>query len=111
MKEDFAETGARILQKRKELGMTRERLAEMADISVQFLADIERGAKSMTVSTLRKLCAALNVTTDYIVNGIDPAFPEGEAVWLDLYRSLPERDRSFAAELIRTFAKACRGRK
>ena len=111
MKDEFAETGARILQKRKDLGITRERLAEMADISVQFLADIERGAKSRTGATLRKIGAALNGTTDSIGNGIDPASPEGEAAWLDLYRSLPERDRPFAAELIRTFAKAVQGRK
>lgn len=111
MKDDFIETGARILQVRKERGLTREGLAERADISVQFLADIERGAKSMTISTLRKLCAALNVTTDFIVNGVDPASPEDETAWLDLYRSLPERDRPYAAELIRTFAKAGQERK
>ena len=110
MNNEIAETGARILQTRKERGLTRERLAEMADISVQFLADIERGAKSMTVSTLRKLCFALNVTTDSIVNGVAPASPEGEAAWLDLYRSLPEGDRPFATDLVRIFAKAGQGR-
>ena len=110
MNNEIAETGARVLQLRKERGLTRERLAEMADISVQFLADIERGAKSMTVSTLRKLCFALNVTTDFVVNGIDRPSSDQEAAWLDLYRSLPERDRPFASELIRVFANAGRGR-
>lgn len=106
MKDDFAETGARVMQTRKAQGLTRERLAERADVSVQFLADIERGAKSMTVSTLRKLCAALNVTTDYIVNGTEPATSEEEAVWIDLYRSLPKHNRRFAIELVRVFGAA-----
>ena len=57
---------------RKERGYTREKLAELADISVQFLADIEKGKKNMTVTTLRKLAKTLTVTTDQIVNGISP---------------------------------------
>ena len=35
--------------------LTREVLAVKADISVQFLADIENGRKSMTVKTLKKI--------------------------------------------------------
>lgn len=66
------EPGARILEMRKKRGYTREKLAEYADISVQFLADIERGQKSMTIKTLRNIAAALNITTDYIVNGSEP---------------------------------------
>lgn len=36
---------------------------------MQFLADIEKGRKSMTVAALKRIAAALLVTTDYIVNG------------------------------------------
>ena len=63
----YEKTGNRILKLRKDRGMTREKLAELADISVQFLADIEKGRKNMTVTTLRKLSSALLVSTDYIV--------------------------------------------
>ena len=65
------EVGNRVFDSRKRLGYTREKLCELADISVQFLADIEKGRKTMTVNTLRRVCAALNVTTDYIVNGFE----------------------------------------
>ena len=102
----YAEVGARIWQIRKARGWTREKLAEMADISVQFLADIERGAKNMTVTTLRKLCAALSVSTDFIVNDTAPAAEE-EALWLELYRALPQEARPYAAEIVRTFARSC----
>lgn len=63
--------GQRITDTRKSRGYSREKLAEKADISVQFLADIEKGRKSMTVNTLRRIAAALSVTTDYIVNGTE----------------------------------------
>lgn len=46
--------GRRISGIRKERGYTQEKLAELADISVQFLSDIENDKKNMTVKTLKK---------------------------------------------------------
>ena len=104
----YAEEGARILQARKMQGLTRERLAETADISVQFLADIERGAKNMTVTTLRKLAAALSLSTDYIVNGTAKITSEEEAAWLELYKALPPEKRAYALDILRVFLQASR---
>lgn len=61
--------GKRLRNRREALGLTRERLAEYADISVQFLADIETGRKGMTVQTLRKLVLALHCTADDLLFG------------------------------------------
>ena len=41
MNELNIEVGARITELRKQRGYTREKLSELADVSVQFLADIE----------------------------------------------------------------------
>lgn len=60
--------GNRIYLLRTSRNMTREALAEKADISVQFLSDIEKGKKSMTVNTLKNICNALSVTPDYIMD-------------------------------------------
>ena len=102
----YEETGKRIFKLRKERGLTREHLAEMADISVQFLADIEKGRKNMTVTTLRKLSSALMVSTDYIVNGSkDPDASEDEDV-LFLYRSLSPENQHRALRILGAFAEA-----
>ncbi|MDO4943703.1 MAG: helix-turn-helix transcriptional regulator [Ruminococcus sp.] len=61
--------GGRIAKIRKEQELTQEKLAELSNISVQFLSDIENNKKSMTVTTLRKIADTLNVTTDYIIYG------------------------------------------
>ncbi len=61
--------GNRIYLLRISRNMTREALAEKADISVQFLSDIEKGKKSMTVNTLKNICNALSVTPDFIITG------------------------------------------
>ena len=71
MSDQNKEVGKRITELRLERGYTREKLSELADVSVQFLADIEKGRKSMTVATLRKISAALLVSTDYIVSGTE----------------------------------------
>ena len=101
----YEDLGNRILALRKSKGLTREKLAEMADISVQFLADIEKGRKNMTVTTLRNIAAALAVTTDYIVNGksnTDIDFDELS----ELYKVLDENNKQHALKLLRIFVEA-----
>lgn len=65
------QVGQRIRSLREYQHLTRETLAEYADTSTQFLADIECGRKGMTTYTLYKLANALHVSTDYIVQGND----------------------------------------
>lgn len=70
MKKDInIEIGERIKEKRKMLKYTRETLAELVDISPQFLANIECGKKGMSFSTLKKMCQCLGVSCDYIILG------------------------------------------
>lgn len=103
MEYPYAETGNRIRQLRERRELTRERLAEMADISVQFLADIEKGRKNMTVTTLRKLAAALMVTTDYIVNGREN---DADSEIIELCKTLSPTNRYYALKMLRIFAEA-----
>lgn len=74
MKKDInIEIGERIKKKRKSLKMTREELAEIVDISPQFLANIECGKKGMSFTTLKNLCFALGTSCDYIILGKEPS--------------------------------------
>ena len=77
MKKDInVEIGARIKEKRKNLKYTRETLAELVDISPQFLANLESGKKGMSFITLKKLCQCLGVSCDYIILGKTPDCPQ-----------------------------------
>lgn len=53
--------GKQLKQLRLQRGMTQQQLAERADVSISFLGNIERGAKSPTIDTMQKLSTALNV--------------------------------------------------
>lgn len=106
---DNITVGERINNTRKSRGYSREKLAELADISTQFLADIERGRKSMTVATLRKIAAALNVTTDYIVNGAEPV---KENVLINtMLASLTPYYKEQAEKLLSVFVETIRNNK
>lgn len=63
------EIGTRINARRKELSMTQERLAEMMDVSIQMISNLELGKKAIRPENLVKLCVALNVSADYILQG------------------------------------------
>ena len=78
----LAAVGKRVRELRLQKGLTMAKLAEAADLSNQFLSEIERGQKSMTVQKLRSLALALDVSTDYLVFGRKggPQTPESAAV-------------------------------
>ena len=69
------EIGNRIRRERENRKMTREELADRADISPRFLADIEAGIKGMSMDTLCRLSSELEVSLDRIVNGGDEGPP------------------------------------
>ena len=67
----LTDIGKRVRKTREHYGFTRERLAEMANISPQFLVHIENGTKSMTANTICNLARALNVSADYLLFGLE----------------------------------------
>ena len=102
------EVGGRIRTIREYSNLTREVLAEKADISVQFLADIENGRKSMTVKTLKKLSESLMVSCDYIVFGKPPSDQNGndESPLYNMLEMLTPRQREGAEELLKIYIRA-----
>lgn len=96
--------GKRIAYIRKERGYTQEKLAELADISIQFLSDIENNKKSMTVTTLRKIADCLNVTTDYIIYGRESS---NEHFMIDImFDTLSDKNKRKAEKLLEVFVDA-----
>ena len=73
---EYGDIGLRVRQRREELGLTREKMAERAGLSVQFMASVELGKQSMTTDSLKKVCRALCVSADYIVFGTRPGYSE-----------------------------------
>lgn len=63
------EMGQRIMERRKKLGLTQEALAEMSELTTQFVSYAESGKRGMRPENLMKVAAALEVSTDYLLTG------------------------------------------
>ena len=74
---DINEIGRRVRLQRDLLGLSREKLAEKAELSSQFISDIEYGHKRMSITTLYKVSQALEVSADYLLAGRDEENDEG----------------------------------
>ena len=65
----LTDMGVRIAQRRKELRITQEQLADKIGVSLQTVSCIELGKKAVRPENLANLCKHLDVTTDYILYG------------------------------------------
>jgi transcriptional regulator with XRE-family HTH domain len=63
--------GYRIRTLRESSKHSREKFAEMSDISPDFLFDIENAKRDFSTNTLIKICRALNTSSDHILFGIE----------------------------------------
>ena len=59
----------RIRKAREDLGYTREVFAEKLDVSVSYLAEVERGRTGISVKLLRRMCSVLGISADYLLFG------------------------------------------
>lgn len=59
--------GNRIKRQRQYLNYSREKLAELADVSSKTIANIEDGKQEMGVTTILKLCKTLNISPNFLI--------------------------------------------
>ena len=69
-KEQFITMGRRIRLRRKELGLTQNKLAELLKVSNNHLSAIENGREKPSLEKLVVLCELLNTTPDFLLLGI-----------------------------------------
>lgn len=101
---NFIEMGERIKKQRILLGYSREKLAELVDITPRFCYDIELGLKKISLNTLCRLSDALHISTNYILfgqkeTGTDPAI-------LSLIEHCPPEKLSHLEEIISHYIQA-----
>ena len=78
----------RIRKAREEMGYTREKFAEKLEVSVSYLAELERGRTGISVKMLIKVCDVLGLSADYILFGEERS---EDALMLDKIHRIDER--------------------
>lgn len=63
------EIGQRIIDRRKQLGLTQEALVEKGEMTTQFVSYAESGKRAMRPENLLKISSALGVSADYLLTG------------------------------------------
>lgn len=64
----YKKLGSKIRWIRNTQNLSREKLAELADMNTYYLGEIERGEKKASIDTLFKLCKVLDLKLHELVN-------------------------------------------
>ncbi len=95
---DLREIGKRIHDRRKQMGLTQEQLAEKMNVSIQMVSNLERGNKAIRIENLIRLSKILEASTDYLLTGRETAGDiQGLAARMG---RLPENNRKMIEVLI-----------
>ena len=96
--------GDRIREARKNKKFTQEQLAELLDISVEFVSHIERGSRLPSMKVFIKLIEVLNVSADYILrDSISTGKLFGENALGSKIEQLSHKERIALEALIDTY--------
>ena len=66
---DFREIGDKIRIERERFDISREKFAELLNLSPFFVGQIERGERKMSISTLINVSECLHISIDYLIFG------------------------------------------
>lgn len=101
-KKQLAEIGQRLREKRKELKLTREEFAELADISVGFYAQLEVGTSQMSIDTLIKISKSMHLPMEYILLGTEYPVCDADAV-IDMLHHCTPNELKLAKQVLKLF--------
>jgi transcriptional regulator with XRE-family HTH domain len=108
------EIGEAIKRRRRELGISQERLAEMLNVSYQQVQRYESGANKLNVENIQVIAGLLSVPLTFFFSAGAPSTisepaqdyaPQDEKTLLKHFRRIPERrDRSVVVSVARLAA-------
>lgn len=101
-KQQLVEIGCRLRKRRQELGLTRERMSELADIGSGYYSQLEVGTSQMSIDTLIKLSHSMRLPMEYILFGTGYAPSDPSAV-IDILCRCSKRELKLAEEMLKLF--------
>lgn len=96
--------GPRVKVVREKAGYTQEKLAELMDVSVQYLAKLEAGRVGISLPNFVSLCEILGISADYLLWG-ERCENDMELI-MDSVRYLPEKQYKLLENIIKNYMQA-----
>lgn len=69
MDERMVQIGKRLRDRRKQMNLSQDKLAELAGVTGQTISVAELGKKAMRADTIIGICNALDISADYLLFG------------------------------------------
>ena len=101
-KQQLIEIGHRLRKRRQELGLTRDKMSELADIGSGYYGQLEVGTSQMSIDTLIRLSRSMHLPMEYIIFGDGYEAGDPSAVMDLLHRCTP-RELALAEEVLKLF--------
>ncbi|MFB9279403.1 helix-turn-helix domain-containing protein [Cohnella cellulosilytica] len=95
--------GERIRLLRRESNLSQEQLGELAGLHTNYIGQVERGEKNVTVESLEKIAAGLRVSMEELFRYIDPMKREDDLAKIHaLLSSRSNQDKAMVLKMIRS---------
>ncbi|MBQ2921426.1 MAG: helix-turn-helix transcriptional regulator [Oscillospiraceae bacterium] len=107
-KEINIQIGEQIKSAREHARLTQEQMAERIEVSPQFVSDLERGVVGISLTTLKRVCVVLGVSSDQILFG--QARKDCADAIAERCRNLSGRQFTILLEIIDRYVEAIENR-
>jgi len=106
---DYQKLGLRVRQARQERKLTQQKLAELADLSPNYVGKIERSASVISIETLVKIATALKMPIEYFLQDslMEIASDNQEKEISEMLKGMTPKERAFALENMKLCKKFC----
>ena len=101
---NYIEIGKRVKIKRKELGITQEKLSELIDVCPSYISEIERGYSIPSLSTVCKIATILQCSLDYLIFGITAV--NADKTFVELFKAIPKKNHALYIDLCLNIANS-----
>lgn len=95
--------GERIRRVRKEINLSQEQLAERSGLHTNYVGQVERGEKNLTLETLEKVVGGLGISLEELFRYIGP-MKQKDAISqiVDLLIERPSADQEMALSVLKS---------
>lgn len=98
---NYKEIGDKIRIEREKFHMSREKFAELLDLSPYFVGQIERGERKMSINTLINVSECLHISIDYLIFGESYNYEKDNNLH-SLIKKCSEKEANVIEEIIKT---------
>lgn len=100
---DYNAMGKRIREKRLELGLTQEQLAEKVEISTSHVGEIERGTSICSLAVAVNIATVLNLNLDTLVKGVN--VENVDTAFSEILDTLPKNNKNLYIKICENIAE------